>query len=112
MQSRVPLGPGKFHVVVLVLNKVIAFGTFVVEKATHSIVLVTILQFKPEFTRTHSQILSGHLALPPLPEPCVTMQEPCTRLPDVISGTLSIPEYMYMRRVTRKSLPETSEVER
>ena len=46
------------------------------------------------------------------PEPCVTMQEPCTRLPDVISVTLSILEYMYMRRVTRKSLPETSEVER
>ena len=27
-------------------------------------------------TRTHSQILSGHLALLPLHEPCVTMQEP------------------------------------
>ena len=41
-----------------------------------------------------------------------TMQEPCTRLPDVISVTLSILEYMYMRRVTRKSLPKTSEVHR
>ena len=39
-------------------------------------------------------------------------QEPCTRLPDVISVTLSILEYMYMRRVTSKSLPETWEVER
>ena len=39
--------------------------------------------------------MSGHLALPPLPEPCV-MQEQCTRLPDVISVTLSILEYMYM----------------
>ena len=45
-------------------------------------------------------------------EQAITMQEPCTRLPDVISVTLSILEYMYMRRVTRKSLPETSEVER
>ena len=41
-----------------------------------------------------------------------TMHEPCTRLPDVISVTLFILEYMYMRRVTRMSLPETSEVER
>ena len=46
------------------------------------------------------------------PEPCVTMQEPCTRLPGAISVTLPIPEYMYKRRVTGKSLPETSEVER
>ena len=46
------------------------------------------------------------------PETCVTMQEPCKRLPDVISVTLSILEYMYMRRVTRKSLPETSEVDK
>ena len=40
------------------------------------------------------------------------MVQVCTRLPDVIFVTLSIPEYMYIRRVTRKSLPETSEVER
>ena len=32
------------------------------------------------------------------------MQEPCTRLPDVISVTLSVLEYTYTRRVTRKSL--------
>ena len=87
-----------------------ATATFV-PKATNSIVLVSILQFR-QFTGTHSQIFSGHLALPPLPEPCVTMQEPCTRLPDVISVTLSLLEYMYVRGVTRKSLLETSEVER
>ena len=82
------------------LNKVIAFDTFVVEKgytldssSFHFAILTIYI-----ITRTHSQILSGHLALPPLPEPCVTMQEPCTRLPDVISVTLSIREYMYMRR--------------
>ena len=56
-------------------NKVIAFGTFVVKGYTLDSSSST-LQFR-QFTRTHSQILSGHLALPPLPEPCVTMQEPC-----------------------------------
>ena len=72
-----------------------------VPKATHSIVVVSILQFR-QFTRTHSQILSSHLAFPPLPEPCVTMKEQSTRLPGVISVTLSILEYMFFESGNEK----------
>ena len=83
------------------LTKVIAFGTFVVVKGYTLDSSSFHFTIQTIYTNAFTDLVRS-----------LSITAITTRLPDIISVTLSILEYMYMRRVTRKSLPETLEVQR